>query len=168
MIQYDLVSFDRRGFVDPREIEGIMTPDTRLVVMTHASNVLGTIQPVREVGEICSERNVPLLIDAAQSAGVVPIDMAGCRISAVAFTGHKSLMGPTGIGGLIVRPDLDVQITRFGGTGVDSKSLAHTETLPHRLEAGTLNLAGIIGLSAGLDFVTGETRGRFMAVRWNC
>jgi selenocysteine lyase/cysteine desulfurase len=97
-----------------------------------------------------------LLIDAAQSAGVIPIDMAAWRISAMAFTGHKSLLGPTGIGGLIIHPELDVQATRFGGIGVDSKSLMHTQTFPHRLECGTLNFLGIIGLSGGLDFVIGE------------
>ena len=99
---------------------------------------------------------MPLLIDAAQSAGVIPIDMAAWRISAMAFTGHKSLLGPTGIGGLVIHPELDVQATRFGGTGVDSKSLMHTQTFPHRLECGTLNFLGIIGLAGGLDFVMGE------------
>jgi selenocysteine lyase/cysteine desulfurase len=97
-----------------------------------------------------------LLIDAAQSAGGIPIDMGAWQVSALAFTGHKSLLGPTGIGGLVVDPELDIQTTRFGGTGVNSKSLIHTQTYPHRLEAGTINLLGVIGLSAGLDFVVAE------------
>lgn len=155
-IEYDLVSFGGRGFIDPHDVAGAIRSNTRLVVINHASNVLGTIQPIREIGRICMERNVPLLIDAAQSAGVVPIELEAWGIAAIAFTGHKSLLGPTGIGGLILRPDLDVQTTRFGGTGIDSKSLVHTQTLPHRLEAGTLNLLGIIGLSAGLDFLAEE------------
>lgn len=152
-IEYDLVPFDRRGFVDPQEFTKKIKPNTRLAICCHASNVLGTIQPVEEIGRVCAEREVPLLIDAAQSAGIVPIDMTAMQISAIAFTGHKSLFGPTGTGGLVIHPDLDIHATRFGGTGVDSRELVHTPALPHRLEAGTLNLAGIIGLSAGLDFI---------------
>ena len=156
LIEYDLVPFDGKGFIDPQEIASAIRRNTKLVVLCHASNVLGTIQPIAEIGRLCAEREVPLLIDAAQSAGVIPIDIAVSRISALAFTGHKSLLGPTGIGGLIIHPELDVQSTRFGGTGVDSKSLVHTQTFPHRLECGTLNFLGIIGLSGGLDFVIGE------------
>ncbi len=156
LIEYDLVPFDGKGFIDPQEIASAIRRNTKLVVLCHASNVLGTIQPIAEIGRLCAEREVPLLIDAAQSAGVIPIDVAVSRISALAFTGHKSLLGPTGIGGLILHPELDVQSTRFGGTGVDSKSLVHTQTFPHRLECGTLNFLGIIGLSRGLDFVIGE------------
>jgi cysteine desulfurase family protein len=156
MIEYDLVPFDNGGFIDPHEVAAAIRSDTRLVVINHASNVLGTIQPIREIGRICAERNIPLLIDAAQSAGVVEIDMDGWQIAAIAFTGHKGLLGPTGIGGLILRPELEIRTTRFGGTGVDSRSPIHTQTLPHRLEAGTLNLLGIIGLSAGLDFLAEE------------
>jgi cysteine desulfurase/selenocysteine lyase len=153
MITYDLVPFDAAGVVDPDDIERAITPRTRLVIVTHASNVLGTVQPVAEIGRRCAQRDVPLLVDAAQSAGVIPIDMQAMAISAVAFTGHKSLLGPTGVGGLVLRPNLEIHTTRFGGTGVDSKSLTHTQRFPHRLEAGTLNLMGIIGLCAGMDVV---------------
>jgi cysteine desulfurase family protein len=153
IIDYDLVPFDERGFIDPGSIAGAIRKNTRLVIVCHASNVLGTVQPISELGCVCQEFNVPLLLDAAQSAGVIPIDMGAWKVSALAFTGHKSMLGPTGIGGLVVHPDLEVRSTRFGGTGVDSKSLAHTQTFPHRLEAGTLNMMGIIGLSAGLDFL---------------
>jgi len=156
MIEYDLVRFDGRGFVDPDEVAAAIHSNTKLVIVNHASNVLGTIQPIREIGRICAKREIPLLVDAAQSAGVVPIDMEESLISAIAFTGHKGLLGPTGVGGLIIRPDLKIRATRFGGTGVDSKSPIHTQTLPHRLEAGTLNLLGIIGLSAALDFLDQE------------
>ncbi len=156
VIRYDLAPFDGQGFVDPAEVAGAIRSDTRLVVLTHASNVLGTIQPIPEIGRICRERGVLLLIDAAQSAGAVPIDMTAWGVSAVAFTGHKSMMGPTGIGGLVIHPELDIRSTRFGGTGVDSKSPEHTQSLPYRLEAGTLNLMGIIGLSAGVDFLLEE------------
>jgi cysteine desulfurase family protein len=156
MIEYDLAPFDGKGFVDPDDIARKIRSNTRAVVVSHASNVLGTVQPVEAIGRVCAERSVPLIIDAAQSAGVIPIDMAQWNVSAVAFTGHKSLMGPTGIGGLALSPSLDVRTTRFGGTGIDSISLTHTQTFPHRLEAGTLNLLGIIGLSEGLDYVLSE------------
>ncbi|MCX5914385.1 MAG: aminotransferase class V-fold PLP-dependent enzyme [Deltaproteobacteria bacterium] len=156
IIEYDLIPFDGKGFVDPDDIARAIRPNTRLVILCHASNVLGTIQPVREIGRHCAEREVPLFIDAAQSAGGVPIDMQGWSISGVAFTGHKSMLGPTGIGGLVLNKEIEIEPTRFGGTGVDSKSLTHTETFPHRLEAGTLNLLGIIGLSEGLDFLGKE------------
>ena len=152
-ISYDLVHFDGKGFVDPDEIARNVKRNTRLVIVSHASNVLGTVQPVKEIGRVCAERGVPLLIDASQSAGKLPIDMTAWKVSAVAFTGHKGLFGPTGIGGLAVCPDLDIKSSRFGGTGVDSRSPIHTETFPHRLEAGTLNLIGIMGLSAGVDYI---------------
>lgn len=156
MITYDLARFDARGFVHPDEIARLLRPDTRLVVVTHASNVLGTIQPVEQIGQICAEKGVPFLVDASQSAGVIPIDMSAWNASAIAFTGHKSLYGPTGTGGLAIHPDLNVRSSRFGGTGVDSRNLVHTQSFPHRLEAGTLNLMGIIGLSAGIDFVVSK------------
>jgi cysteine desulfurase / selenocysteine lyase len=152
-ISYDLVPFDRKGFIDPDEVARSVKRNTRLVVVSHASNVLGTVQPVKEIGRICAERGIPLIIDASQSAGNIPIDMTAWNVSAVAFTGHKALFGPTGTGGLAICPDLDIKPSRFGGTGVDSRSLVHTETFPHRLEAGTLNLIGIMGLSAGIDYI---------------
>ena len=122
LIEYDLMPFDGKGFVDPGDIAGAIRPNTSLVIVCHASNVLGTIQPIPEIGRLCAGKGVPLLIDAAQSAGVVPIDLDAWRVAAVAFTGHKSLLGPTGIGGLIIHPELEVRTTRFGGTGVDSKN----------------------------------------------
>jgi cysteine desulfurase / selenocysteine lyase len=152
-IKFDLAPCNGQGFVDPDDIARRIQSNTRAVVVTHASNVLGTIQPIASIGRICAERGVPLALDVSQSAGTIPIDMAGWHLSAVAFTGHKALFGPTGIGGLVLHPDLDVRASRFGGTGVDSRNLAHTPTFPHRLEAGTLNLIGILGLSAGLDFL---------------
>ncbi len=156
LIEYDLAPFDEHGFVDPKDVAGAIRPNTRLVIVNHASNVLGTVQPIPEIGRLCAQRSVPLVIDAAQSAGQIPIDMDAWQVAGVAFTGHKSLMGPTGTGGLALHPELDIKSTRFGGTGIDSRDLIHTQTFPHRLEAGTLNLLGIIGLSAGLDFLTSE------------
>ena len=153
VITWDAVPFDERGIVTADALEALLRPATRLVVMTHASNVIGTVQPVAEIAGRCAARGIPLVLDAAQSAGQVPIDMAALGISALAFTGHKSLFGPSGIGGLVVMPSLEIATSRFGGTGMDSASLVHTQAYPLRLEAGTLNLLGVLGLGEGLDFV---------------
>ncbi len=155
-ITYDLAPFDGRGFVDPDAVAALLRPNTRAVVLCHASNVLGTVQPIAEIVRRCAERGVPVILDAAQSAGQVPVEMAELGVAAIAFTGHKSLYGLPGIGGLVVRPDLELATTRFGGTGMDSASLVHTQSYPLRLEAGTLNLLGVIGLSLGIDFVLAQ------------
>jgi cysteine desulfurase / selenocysteine lyase len=101
VITWDAAPFDEHGLVSPDAIEALLRPNTRLVVMTHASNVLGTVQPVAEIARRCAARDIPLVLDAAQSAGQVPIDMGALGIAALAFTGHKSLYGPSGIGGLV-------------------------------------------------------------------
>jgi len=152
-IEYDLVPFDSHGRVAAGDIDGAIRPNTRLVVLCHGSQVLGTVQPAAEVARVCARRGVPLLLDAAQTAGQVPVDMERLGVSAMAFTGHKALLGPSGSGGLVLAPDLEVRSTRFGGTGIDSHSLRHTQAFPHRLEAGTLNMLGVIGLRLGLDLV---------------
>jgi cysteine desulfurase family protein len=153
MIRVDLVPFNPEGFIDPEDVERTVSPDTVFVILTHASNVLGTVQPVERIGAVCREHRVPLLLDVTQTAGFLPIRMAEWGVSAVAFTGHKSLLGLTGTGGLILDPALDVRTTRFGGTGRESRSLIHTQTYPHRLEAGTINVAGLYGLAAGLRYI---------------
>src|SRR5208283_602933 len=112
-----LVPFDGNGFINPQDVADLIKPATRFVILNHVSNVLGTIQPISEVGRICYDQGIPLVVDASQSAGLVPIDIQTMHIDALAFTGHKSLMGPTGVGGLILREGLDIQATRFGGTG---------------------------------------------------
>ena len=153
LIILDLVPFDSGGFIDPQDVAKALRPETGLVILTHASNVLGTIQPIEEIGRICYERNVPLVVDVSQSAGVAPIDMMAWHLDAIAFTGHKSLLGPTGIGGLVLRDGLDVPATRFGGTGVDSDSLVQTREYPQHLEPGTINMLGVIGLSTGMRYI---------------
>lgn len=152
-IRFDLVPFNSEGFIEPEQVAAAIRPATRLVILTHASNVLGTVQRVDEIALVCRSRRVPLVLDASQSAGVVPIRLKDWGVQGLAFTGHKSLLGPTGIGGLVLSPELDIEPTRFGGTGVDSKSLYHTLEYPFRLEAGTINLLGILGLEASLDYV---------------
>jgi cysteine desulfurase/selenocysteine lyase len=156
VISWDAAPADERGIVTAATVEALLRRNTRCVVMSHASNVIGTVQPIAEIAERCTARGVPLVVDAAQSAGQVPIDMTAMGISALAFTGHKSLYGPPGIGGLVVMPFLELATSRFGGTGVESASLVHTQSYPLRLEAGTLNLLGVLGLGEGLDFVDRE------------
>jgi cysteine desulfurase family protein len=156
LISLDLVPFGKQGFIDPQDVAKAINAKTRFVILTHGSNVLGTIQPVEKIGEICRERGVPLALDITQTAGILPIHMKKCGVSAVAFTGHKSLLGPTGIGGLVLSKEIDVRTTRFGGTGMDSRSLNHSQSYPERLEAGTVNLLGVIGLSSGIRYVEGK------------
>ena len=152
-ITHDLAPCDDRGFVDIEAMEFLIKPQTRLMVVNHASNVLGTIQPIAKIGALCQSNGIPLLLDAAQTAGIIPIDMVSMGIDFLAFTGHKALLGPTGTGGLMVAGDGDINPTRWGGTGVRSAVRTHLEEYPYRLEAGTLNTVGLAGLNAGLDWV---------------
>lgn len=152
-VEVDHVPFDGRGFVDPDEIRKRFKPNTRLVVVNHASNVIGTVQPVKEIGRRCREAGVTFAIDASQSAGKIPVDMKDQFLDVVAFTGHKSLLGPTGIGGLCVREGVDIRITRAGGTGVRSAVRTHLEEYPYRMEYGTPNTLGIAGLNAGVKWL---------------
>ena len=152
-VDVDFVPFDGAGFVDPEEIRKKFRPATRLVIVNHASNVIGTVQPIAAIGRLCREAGIPFAIDASQSAGKVAIDMEAQFLDVVAFTGHKSLLGPTGIGGLYVREGVEIRHTRAGGTGVRSAVRAHLDEYPYRLEYGTPNVMGIAGLKAGLTWV---------------
>ena len=153
LIDFDLVHFDQSGIINPKDVYAAIKPNTVFTILTHASNVLGTVQPVKEIGGICRAKGVPLFLDVTQTAGLIPIRMNEWGVSAVAFTGHKSLLGPTGIGGLVLDSSLDVKATRFGGTGRESGSLVHNQEYPYRLEIGTINILGIFGLSAGLRYI---------------
>jgi len=155
-VDVDFVPFDGAGFVDPEEIRKTFRPNTRLVIVNHASNVIGTVQPIAAIGRLCREAGIPFAIDASQSAGKVPIDMEAQFLDVVAFTGHKSLLGPTGIGGLYVREGIEIRHTRAGGTGVRSAVKAHLDEYPYRLEYGTPNVMGIAGLKAGVSWVLGK------------
>jgi len=156
VIEVTYVEFDDKGFVHPDDIRKAMKSNTKMVVVNHCSNVIGTIQPLAEIGKICKERGVYLIVDASQSAGAVPIDMKAMGIDVVCFTGHKCLMGPTGIGGSYVMENVPVRYTRFGGTGVRSASKTHLEEFPYRLEVGTLNIVGVAGLNAGLSWILNQ------------
>ena len=144
---------DGEGYVDPDDIRKAIKGNTTLVIVNHGSNVTGAVQDLDAIGAVCREKGVALAVDTAQTAGVLPIDMAKSHISFVSFTGHKGLFGPTGTGGICVADDAEIEGTIFGGTGVNSIHPYHLEEYPFRLEAGTLNLAGIAGLSAGLDWI---------------
>ena len=155
-VEVDYIPFDSHGFIDPDDIKNKIKANTRLVIMNHASNVIGTVQPVKAIGRICHERSVPFAVDASQSAGKVPIDIEQHHIDIVAFTGHKSLLGPTGIGGLYVKEGIEIRHTRAGGTGVRSAERMHLDDYPYRLEYGTGNVLGIAGLHAGLKWIAAK------------
>ncbi len=148
---------DGEGYIDPDDVRRAIRKNTKLVIINHGSNVIGVVQDLKAIGAVCREAGVPLAVDTAQTAGVLPIDMAECNISFLAFTGHKGLMAPTGTGGICVADDAEIRSTIYGGTGVRSADPYHLEEYPYRLEAGTQNLAGIAGLAAGLDWI--EKRG---------
>jgi cysteine desulfurase family protein len=141
------------GIVDPASIAAKIGPRTRLVCCPHVNNVLGTIQPIAEIGRLTRERGVLFLVDASQSAGVLPIDVVAMNIDLLAFTGHKSLLGPAGTGGLYVREGVVLEPLKLGGTGIASESLEPPSLMPEAYEAGTPNAPGLAGLLAGVRFV---------------
>ncbi|USN98425.1 MAG: aminotransferase class V-fold PLP-dependent enzyme [Phycisphaeraceae bacterium] len=141
------------GLVDPADLRAAIRPETALVIAVHASNVSGTIQPINDFGAVCRDAGVPFLVDAAQSAGRLPIDFGA--IDLLAIPGHKYLMGPLGTGALIIRPGVEVRIdpVREGGTGTVSESDLHPDSLPDRYEPGSHNTLGLVGLSAGVQWI---------------
>ena len=154
------VSFTRAqceldGSLKPEKLLSCLRPDTKAVVMTHASNVFGTMLPIQEVGAFCKENGLVFILDSAQTAGVFPIDMEKMHIDILCFTGHKGLLGPQGIGGFILRDELVLKIEPLisGGTGSLSNVETVPEFMPDRFEAGTPNLPGIFGLHAALNWL---------------
>jgi cysteine desulfurase family protein len=144
------------GTVEPDAIRRVITPKTRMVAIGHASNVIGTIQPIAEIGQVARERDVLYLVDCAQTAGVLPIDVQAMHIDLLAFPGHKGLLGPTGTGALYVSPRVKIKEWREGGTGGDSSSETQPKEFPYYLEGGTPNVLGVAGLSAGVQWVESE------------
>ena len=153
VIEVTYIPFGSDGYTDPAEFKKALRVNTKMVVVNHCSNVIGTVQPLAAIGKICREAGVYFVVDSSQSAGSIPIDMKSMGIDVLVFTGHKSLMGPTGIGGSYVMDGVPVRITRFGGTGVRSAHKGHLEEYPYRLECGTLNILGVAGLYAGVKWV---------------
>ena len=157
-IAFDRVPCGPDGSLRTEELAGLLRPETRAVVMLHASNVCGTLLPAAEVGAFCRDHGLLFVLDTAQTAGAFPIDMEAMHIDALAFTGHKGLLGPQGIGGFILRPELARRMEPLlsGGTGSVSHSEEVPAFMPDRFEAGTLNLPGIMGLHAALVWLEQE------------
>jgi cysteine desulfurase family protein len=149
----------RTGLVDPDDVHGAIRGDTQLIAVVHGSNVTGTLQPIREVGRIAREHDIPFLVDAAQTLGHVPIDVEADFIDLLAFPGHKGLLGPLGTGGLYIRPGIEKRMASYreGGTGSRSEQDTQPDFLPDRFEAGSHNTIGIIGLSEGVAWVLEQT-----------
>ena len=154
-VEFDRIPCSSEGFLQFDEIEKLIKPNTKAIVMQHASNVCGSIMPVERVGALCRAHGLRFIVDSAQTAGTLPIDMKTMNIDALCFTGHKSLLGPQGIGGFILKEGFAAEIEPLisGGTG----SISHTEEIPafmpDRFEPGTLNLPGIAGLKAGIEWI---------------
>ena len=157
-ITFDTIPCDSTGSIQMDSIEPLIRPNTVALIINHASNVCGTIQPLESIGPICKAHNLQFIVDAAQTAGVIPIDVKVCHIDALCFTGHKGLLGPQGIGGIILTKEMAQTLTPLiaGGTG----SFSHLETMPTHMpdafESGTLNLPGIIGLNEGLAYIESQ------------
>lgn len=152
VVKVDLISDEEQGLLD---LDSKLNQEIKAVIMTHSSNVTGDILPISKVGELCKKHKVPFILDSAQSAGVLSIDMKQMNIDCVCFTGHKSLLGPQGIGGFAISPEFEKKISSFvqGGTGSSSDLEIQPEFMPDKFESGTQNLPGIFGLKAGLDFI---------------
>ncbi|WP_151733347.1 aminotransferase class V-fold PLP-dependent enzyme [Paenibacillus tengchongensis] len=152
-IEVDYLQVNRKGQVDLRKLEQAFRPNTRMVICNHSSNLLGSVLPVGQIGDIAKSRGALFLVDAAQSAGSLEIDVKRMNIDLLAFPGHKGLLGPQGTGGLYISPHLDLEPLLFGGTGSQSENSMQPNVRPDRYEAGTQNAVGIAGLLAGLKVI---------------
>ena len=150
---------DSTGLVTPEAVADAITDKTTLLTITHASNVFGTIQPIREIGRVCRERGVTLMVDGAQTVGAIPVNVADLAIDILAGTGHKALFGPQGTGFLYLRDGLEVRPLIEGGTGDEAVDIE----MPDKLETGTMNTSGIGGLGAGIEFILKEGVGKIRA-----
>jgi cysteine desulfurase family protein len=151
------------GFVSPRDVEKAITGETRMVVMTHASNVTGVIQPIEEYGAITRRHNLILMVDAAQTAGKYPLDVQATNIDLLAFSGHKGPLGPPGTGVLYLGERVDLDSLREGGTGTHSELEVQPTDLPYKFECGTMNTVGVAGLGAGLKYIFKEGMEKILA-----
>lgn len=154
-VEVTFVPCDGRGIIDPADVRAAIRPDTRLIVLTHASNVTGALQPAAEVGAIAREHEIPLLLDAAQTLGDVPIQVESLHVDLLAAPGHKGLLGPLGTGILYVRPGLEERVLplRQGGTGTRSEEEFQPSAMPQRYESGNHNVPGLVGLEASLAWL---------------
>jgi cysteine desulfurase family protein len=157
---------NEQGHIRLQELEGAIQPNTRLIIANHSSNLLGTIMPVGEIGEIARKHGVKLLVDGAQSAGILPIDVKALGIDMLAFPGHKGLLGPQGTGGLYIAPEIELEPLLHGGTGSQSEAPHQPLVRPDRYEAGTQNTPGLAGLRVGVDYVLNETVQNIHTKEW--
>ncbi|OPX70716.1 MAG: putative cysteine desulfurase 2 [Methanoregulaceae archaeon PtaB.Bin108] len=153
-IRLDIIPFEE-SYVQPESVKTAIRPDTRLMVMTHGSNVLGSVQDIRAIGDILHDHGIYFIVDGAQTAGHIPIDLKALPVDAFVFTGHKGLLGVPGTGGFYLRDPETIAPVRFGGTGTDSFSLLHPRGMPERFEIGTHNYPGLAALAAGVEFIKG-------------
>lgn len=159
-ISYDITQCDENGFLDIPDFESKLKTNTKLVIMTHASNVFGSILDLESVGKICNERNIFFVMDTAQTAGILDIDFNTYHASAIAFTGHKGLLGPQGMGGFVISDTMLEEMDSFiqGGTGSLSEMETQPEYMPDKFESGTMNMPGIYGLNASLKYIQSITQ----------
>ncbi len=164
-VRYDVIPADRCGNMLLEEAEGMLLPETRAVICTHASNVCGTVQPIAALGQLCRRHDLLLIVDSAQTAGLFPLRMEEMNLAALAFTGHKTLLGPQGTGGFLLRPDLvgEMEPLIAGGTGSISHLEQMPDFMPDRFEAGTPNLPGLYGLYGALEARSGQSRAAALA-----
>ncbi|WP_028608682.1 aminotransferase class V-fold PLP-dependent enzyme [Paenibacillus harenae] len=155
-IQVTYIEADERGNIKLEDVKASIRPQTTLLIVNHSSNLLGTILPIADIADIASKHGIKLLVDAAQSAGVLPIDVKGMGIHMLAFPGHKGLLGPQGTGGLYIDPELELEPLLHGGTGSQSEALEQPHVRPDRYEAGTQNTPGLAGLRMGVQHVLNE------------
>jgi len=156
IIQITYIAADQQGNITPKQVEAAIQDNTTLVALNHSSNMLGTILPLAEIGEVCRHRRVKLLVDAAQTAGTIPIDVDEMAIDMLAFPGHKGLLGPQGTGGLYVHPEIELEPILHGGTGSQSEAIEQPDVRPDKLESGTQNTVGLAGLNAGVKYIQNE------------
>ncbi|MEG2839666.1 MAG: aminotransferase class V-fold PLP-dependent enzyme [Lachnospiraceae bacterium] len=154
-IIYEMIQATKDGSLNAEDFEKKIQPHTKAIIILHASNVCGTIMPIEHIGDICKKHHLFFAVDTAQSAGTLDIDMQKCQIDFLAFTGHKGLLGPQGIGGFLISEQLDQVLTPLiaGGTGSQSDSIIMPDCLPDKYESGTLNLPGIVGLHEALTYL---------------
>ncbi|MDZ5010331.1 aminotransferase class V-fold PLP-dependent enzyme, partial [Clostridium perfringens] len=157
-IDLDIVNANKFGFISPVDIKKLIRPNTKMIVLNQASNVVGSIQPIKDIGAICKNNDILFVLDTAQGAGVLDINFKDFNLNALAFTGHKSLFGPQGIGGFIIDDKLNniCKPYTLGGTGSLSHSLFQPDFLPDKFESGTINMPGIVGLTEGIKFINDE------------
>ncbi len=159
-VELSIIEVDAADGITSATIKENLQSNTTLVAITHASNVTGVLSPIKKIGELLAEKEVKLLVDAAQTAGLYPIDVQQMKIDMLSFPGHKGLFGPAGIGGLYLSEDVDLKPLISGGTGSYSEELYQPQIRPDRYESGTANTSGIAGLKAGLEFIIKEGRER--------